>query len=590
MTIGGRSFLIIILTASLAAGEIRNKNWWQHTVFYQIYPRSFMDSDGDGVGDLKGITEKLDHFVNSGVGAIWLSPINTSPMVDFGYDISDFEDIDNIFGTLTDFENLLAEAKKRGLKVVLDLVPNHTSDEHHWFQKSVQKKGKYKDYYIWSDGKMVNGQRQPPNNWISVFGGPAWTLNSTRGQYYFHQFHPKQPDLNYRNPTVQEEMKRVIEYWLEKGVDGFRIDAVPHLFESDINLDEPRTNKPNVGPAEYEYLNHILTKDLPETYDLVQSWRNISDTFADTHNQEEKVIMTEAYTSLVNTTRFYNHGSHVPFNFNFIMAVNSSSPVAEFKRIIDDWMAAKPPSGTANWVMGNHDRKRTATRYPGMGDEMTMLAMILPGVAVTYYGEEIGMLDKDDISYEDTQDPQGIQAGRAKYKEKSRDGCRTPFQWDNSKNAGFSNATKTWLPVNTNQNTLNLKAQNATENSHYKVYQSLTKMRSTRNSLKNGDTHTGILDETVLLVVRNDNTETTSLLINFSNATKSVQLPSNITNSVVALVGQNKNATIQNNTISLTPKTGAVILSALQRNQNSGAVTVCLHFVLILLSVLCVQY
>ncbi|KAL6428415.1 hypothetical protein ACFW04_008591 [Cataglyphis niger] len=423
--------LSLLLTVTPISGKILNRGWWNHTVFYQIYPRSFMDSDDDGVGDLKGITSKLEHFVTSGIGAIWLSPINRSPMIDFGYDISDFKDIDKIFGKMTDFENLLARAKELGLKVMLDLVPNHTSDEHYWFRESINRTGKYEHYYIWTDGK--NNNTSPPNNWLSVFGGPAWTYNSIRNQWYLHQFHSKQPDLNYTNPDVQEEMKEVILFWLRKGVDGFRVDAVPHLFETNYTLDEPKIK--DAIEDDYSSLNHILTKDQPETYNLVLSWRKILDEYAYQYNTSEKVMMTEAYTTLKNTVKYYNYGSHIPFNFYFITNASKTSDAAAFKNIIESWMKAIPEGGVANWVMGNHDNNRTASRYPGRADQMTMLAMILPGVTVTYYGEEIGMVDKTDISWEDTQDPQACIAGKDKYQSRSRDPARTPFQWNFHHNA-----------------------------------------------------------------------------------------------------------------------------------------------------------
>ncbi|XP_032685970.1 maltase 1-like [Odontomachus brunneus] len=507
--------LSLLLTIALTSGEILNQGWWSHTVFYQVYPRSFMDANDDGVGDLKGVTSKLEHFVESGVGAIWLSPINRSPMVDFGYDISDFKDIDGIFGTIEDFKDLVARAKKLGLKVILDLVPNHTSDEHYWFNQSVHRVGKYADYYVWADGR--NNNKDPPNNWLSVFSGPAWTFNETRKQWYFHQFERRQPDLNYSNPNVQEEMQEVIEYWLRKGVDGFRVDAVPHLFETNYTSDEPESKAPDVTKDDYGYLNHTLTKDQPQTYELVRSWRKILDDYANRTNTDEKVMMTEAYTSLENTIKYYNYGSHIPFNFNFIMNVNANSNAAEFKNIIDEWMKAKPKDGVANWVMGNHDRNRTATRYPGRPDQMTMLAMTLPGVAVTYYGEEIGMVDKSDISWEDTQDPQACNAGKEKYRSRSRDPVRTPFQWNSGLHAGFSNTkNKTWLPIHENYRTVNLHAQKSANESHYKVYRALTKLRETSDALKSGSVTTQVLNSTVLLVLRKTQKEAATLLINFS--------------------------------------------------------------------------
>ena len=493
--------VLLLVAAALASAQMQNKGWWKDTVFYQIYPRSFKDDDGDGVGDLKGITKNLQHFNDSGVGAIWLSPINRSPMFDFGYDISDFKDIDKTFGNLNDFKDLVVKAKALGLKVILDLVPNHTSDQHQWFQMSLNKTGKYTDYYIWSDGKMVDGKRQPPNNWVSVFNGSAWTWNDQRQQYYFHQFYKQQPDLNYDNLDVQDEMKDTMRFWLDKGVDGFRIDAVPHLFESNITQDEPVFNIPNVNASLHVNLNHTLTKDQPKTYDLVNSWRLFVDEYANQTRQDEKVIMTEAYTSWENTIKYYEHGSNVPFNFKFITDANADSTATDFQNIIQKWIAMMPKGKVPNWVMGNHDRVRLATRFPGRADQMTMLAMILPGVAVTYYGEEIGMEDNTTLRVFDF-----------------RDGCRTPFQWNSSTSAGFSTNSTTWLPVNTKYTAVNLAQEKIDVDSHYKLYTELTSLRKT-DALKNGGLSTAVLNKDILAVMRNGAKEIVTLLINFSGNT-----------------------------------------------------------------------
>ncbi|XP_035720486.1 maltase 1-like [Vespa mandarinia] len=480
-------FCSLLLATGLVHGEIKNKGWWKNAVFYQIYPRSFMDSNDDGVGDLKGITSKLEHFVDAGVQGIWLSPIYASPMIDFGYDISDFKAIHPEFGTMEDFEALVEKSKRLGLKVILDLVPNHTSDKHEWFQKYLAGEKKYKDYYIWRKGRKDDGVT-PPNNWISVFSGPAWTYNATLKEWYFHQFEYRQPDLNYSNKEVQAEMEDVILFWLRKGIDGFRIDAVPHLFEREDFHDEPRSSDPNATDRDYTYLDHIYTKDDPRTYELVKSWRKILDDYSDANNEDEKVMMTEAYTSLENTTRYYQYGSHIPFNFKLITDVNHNSSASDFKRIIEAWIAKTPKNGSANWVLGNHDRSRTASRYPKRESQMIMLPMILPGVAVTYYGEEIGMIDKSDISWEDTQDPQACNAGKDKYRSRSRDPNRTPFQWDSSKNAGFSKGNRTWLPVHENYKLLNLQNQkNTTQQSLYKIYRSLIQLRNSSPALQEGE-------------------------------------------------------------------------------------------------------
>nr|XP_012224668.1 PREDICTED: maltase 1-like [Linepithema humile] len=554
----------LLLTVAVTSGEILDRGWWNHTVFYQVYPRSFMDANNDGVGDLQGITDKLEHFVNSGVGAIWLSPIYKSPMVDFGYDIADFKDIDQIFGTLADFEKLVARAKQLGLKVILDFAPNYTSDQHFWFQESVKRNGKYADYYIWVDGKNDT----PPSNWLSVFSNSAWSYNTNRQQWYLHQFHSKQPDLNCSNPNVQEEMREILIYWLRKGVDGFRMDAMPYLFETNYTKDELRSNKSDATENDHEYLIHTLTKDLPETYELVLSWRKILDEYAHQYNTSEKVMMTEAYATLDNTIKYYNYGSHIPFNFDFIMNVNKTSTASEFKAVIDNWTKAMPEGSVANWVMGNHDRARTASRFPGRADQMTMLAMILPGVAVTYYGEEIGMVDKSDISWEDTQDPQGCNAGRDKYAARSRDPARTPFQWNNKQNAGFSTASKTWIPVHANYIYVNVEAQYDTIDSHYNVYRALTTLRNTSNALKFGSLTTDIISDTVLHVLRKTNGEAVSLLINFSDEDKKeVTLTDTLPGNKAAVIvtasvgsGITKEQAVELNKFNVPAKASVVIL------------------------------
>jgi alpha-glucosidase len=469
--------------------EKPDPDWWKKTVFYQIYPRSFKDSDADGIGDLQGIIENLDHFVDAGIGAVWLSPVFSSPMKDFGYDISDFYDVDPMFGTKNDLINLLTEARKLGIKVLLDFVPNHTSDQHVWFTKSVNREGIFTDYYVWHDGIPVAGQDQPnpPNNWLSVFSGSAWTWNSRRKQYYLHQFTPEQPDLNFRNPLVREEMFNIVKYWVEVGFDGFRVDAINHMFEDeDLSKDEPILDPAETtNPNEYEYLEHKYTRDLDETYHVVREWREWIDAYSQAHPElPTKILLTEVYANFDLTMRWYGSKeepiSHVPFNFDFIMDVESDTTVQQIKTIVDYKIANVPEFGLPNWVMGNHDRNRVASRFsPDQVDAFNILAMTLPGIAVTYYGEEIGMEDNQDISWDETVDPRACQTNDpVNYKKLSRDPVRTPFQWNDKRHAGFSlNLTDTWLPVHDNYLDLNLAAQKVATTSHYKVYQALTKLR-----------------------------------------------------------------------------------------------------------------
>ncbi|XP_034196330.2 maltase 1-like [Osmia lignaria lignaria] len=542
--------IVVFLTVAFASAEIKNKGWWKNTVFYQVYPRSFMDSNGDGVGDLKGITSKLDYLEDIGINAVWLSPIYKSPNVDFGYDISDFKAVDPIFGTSADLKELAMKARKKNLKLVLDLVPNHTSDEHKWFQLSINRTGKYADYYVWHDG-IVNetGERQPPDNWKSITGGVAWTWNDQRKQFYFHQNFKQQPDLNYSNPHVQQEMKEVLKYWLDQGVDGFRIDSVYFMFESNITQNEPLINE-TYDPTLYYSYNHILTKDQPETYKLLQSWRDYVDEYSRQRNETEKVILTEAYSSWENTMKYYRYGSDIPFNFFFITQTNANSTASDFRNIINKWMQMMPKRQVANWVMGNHDQKRLSTRYPGRGDQMIMLEMILPGVAVTYNGEEIGMVDYTGLEIFD-----------------SRDSSRTPFQWDDSMNAGFSNASKTWLPVNKNYKTLNLKKQKTDAVSHYKLYKALITLRKS-NVLQHGKLTTAVLNNDVLAVVRSIKKEAVTLLINFSSKKSvSVDLRSMLPYTSATVILSNVGSKVQSNTkfasskVTLPPKVSMVLHS-----------------------------
>ncbi|XP_069689413.1 maltase A3-like isoform X1 [Periplaneta americana] len=459
-------------------------DWWKTTVVYQVYPRSFKDSNGDGNGDLNGITEKLDHLKDLGVGAVWLSPIYKSPMVDNGYDISDFYDVDPSFGTLDDFAKLKARAKELDIMVVLDFVPNHSSDEHEWFEKSVQKIEPYTDYYVWHDGKIDpdTGIRVEPSNWISIFSGSMWTWNDQRQQYYLHQFGVKQPDLNFRNPAVMEEMKNVLRFWVDRGVDGFRVDAVPHIVEDAAFTDEERTNYPGVPPTDYNYLYHVHTANRPETYDVIKEWRSFLDGEFKDKDNHTRVIMTEVYASIEETMAYYgndtNPGAYFTFNFNLVNSAGSWSTANDFNNVIHSWVDNIPEGKQSNWVAGNHDNSRVANRYgTNMVDAVNMLVTLLPGTAVTYYGEELGMEDLAMDSPSDNRDPE-----------------RTPFQWDNTTSAGFSTSNVTWLPVNPNYKDLNLVNEKAAEKSHYHVYKQLLQARQ-EPAIQQGSLHTNVIGD-----------------------------------------------------------------------------------------------
>ncbi|GBP27907.1 Maltase A1 [Eumeta japonica] len=456
--------------------------------FYQIYPRSFADSDGDGIGDLNGITSKLKYIKELGVGAIWLSPMFQSPMYDFGYDISDFYAVHDEYGTMDDFENLMKRAEELGIKVVLDLVPNHTSNRRLWFQEALKGNQKYYDYFVWEDGVLDDeGNMHPPNNWLSHFRKSAWEYREEVGKYYLHQFVIGQPDLNYRNPDVVEEMKNIIRFWLDKGVAGFRVDAVNCLFEVDKDLfggkypDEPRSGNIDEDPENHDYLDHIYTKNQNETYYMVYDWRDVLDEYK-ARDGLTRVMMTEVYATIQEVVRYFGEGDRIgaqmPFNFDLITDVDASSSANDIKYTIDRFLSYKPLDEHANWVVGNHDNSRMATRYgSALVDGINMIVLLLPGIGVTYMGEEIGMVDGY-VSWEDTVDPGGCNTDDpVNYWKASRDPERTPFQWSSEKNAGFSTADKTWLPVAEGYETLNVEYQKKADRSHYHVYRSLAKLR-----------------------------------------------------------------------------------------------------------------
>ncbi|XP_034948198.1 alpha-glucosidase-like [Chelonus insularis] len=510
---------LVLLVALLPIIQVysANVNWWEDTFIYQVYPRSFKDSNGDGIGDLNGITSKLEHLKALNVSGFWISPIFVSPMVDFGYDIANFTDIDPTFGTLKDFSALVAKAKSLNLKVILDFVPNHSSDKHPWFQKSIQRIKPFDDYYVWRDAKMVNGTRHPPNNWLSVFHGSGWTWNEQRKQYYFHQFTPQQPDLNYRSPALYQAMKDVLTFWTDRGVDGFRVDAIIHVFEDARFLDEPAIPNTGLPVGHYETLNHIYTRNQNETYTLVNDWRK----HLDSRPGGKKILMTESYTglqTLPSSMKYYTAGADVPFNFMLISNLNNRSTPLDFKRAIDGWLNIVPAGYQANWVVDNHDNNRATTRFGRKrADQIIMLAAILPGVGVIYYGNEIGMEDTW-LSWNETVDPVGCNAGPEKYYLTSRDPERTPMQWNNSTSAGFSTNKTTWLRVNPNYKTLNLAAQLNDKYSHYSVFKRLVDLKMS-SKIKNASTEVIIVGEHVLGVRRKSGNVITALLINFRDLT-----------------------------------------------------------------------
>lgn len=451
-----------------------DNDWWRRGLFYQVYPRSYQDSDEDGIGDIRGITKRLPYLKSLGVDAVWLSPIFSSPMADFGYDISDYTGVDPLFGSMRDFDVLVETAHENELKIILDLVPNHTSDQHPWFIESRASREKRKrDWYIWRDGASKGG---PPNNWLSEFGGSAWQYDETSGQYYYHAFLAQQPDLNWRNPNVREAIYDVMRFWLRRGVDGFRVDVIWHL----IKDAEFRDNPPNPhfveGWPPHEKILTRYSTDQPEVHEVVAEMRRVVDEF------DHRVLIGEIYLPLHRLVAYYGNnlaGAQMPFNFALLSTLWSARSI---ERIIADYERVLPPGAWPNWVLGNHDRPRVASR---VGKEQArvaaMLLLTLRGTPTLYYGDEIGM-HQVAIAPDQVRDPfeknvPGIGVGR--------DGCRTPMQWDATAGAGFTTA-KPWLPLADDCIQENVATLDADSGSILNLYRALIGLRKKLPQLARG--------------------------------------------------------------------------------------------------------
>jgi alpha-glucosidase len=454
--------------------------WWKHAVLYEIYPRSFQDSNGDGVGDINGIASRLDYLHDLGIGAIWITPMSPSPLVDFGYDVADYTAIDPLYGTMADFDHLVAEAKKRNIRVIMDFVPNHTSDEHPWFKESRSSRTNPKrDWYIWRDGK---GPGQPPNNWQSWFGHSAWQFDPSTGQYYYHHFYVQQPDLNWRNPEVRNAMYGAMRFWLDRGVAGFRLDAVSRLFEDPKLHDDPILSGTNAyGDPN---IQHQYTDNLPEIHEVLREMRRVVDAYPG-----NPVLISEAdEPNIKELTKMYGARDdevHLPMDFQIADVNKLSAP--EFRKLLDE-VDHNAAHGQPLFFFSNHDQPRQWDRY-GDGVHNDQIAKILAALLLTtrqtplmYYGEEIGMRTTPPTRQEDVQDPIG-KIGWPK--EKGRDGERTPMQWDNSKNYGFSTADRTWLPIPPSAAEYNVSVQSKDGHSILSFYKALLALRQSEPALRN---------------------------------------------------------------------------------------------------------
>ncbi|MCL4638144.1 MULTISPECIES: alpha-amylase family glycosyl hydrolase [Olivibacter] len=449
--------------------------WWRHGIIYQIYPRSFKDSNGDGIGDLKGIIQQLDYLEWLGIRAVWLSPIYPSPMADFGYDISDYKQIHPIFGEMHDLESLLDELHRRNMKLILDLVPNHTSSQHPWFIESKSSKDSPKrSWYIWEDAKPDGSA---PNNWLSVFGGSAWEWDEDTQQYYYHAFLKEQPDLNWRNEDVQKAMLEVMQFWLEKGVDGFRVDVMWHLIKDKQLRDNPLNPDFQERDANYNRLLPVYSTDQPEVHELVGQMRALLEQY------QEKVLIGEIYLPIQRLVTYYginSSGAHLPFNFQLLTLPWDAQQIAV---AIDEYEGAIPENGWPNWVLSNHDKPRIASRIGGQQARVAaFLLLTLRGTPTIYYGDEIGMYDVP-IPSDEVQDPQGLNMPG---KNLSRDPARTPMQWNNGEFAGFS-TVKPWLRVDKRFKRENVEIQKDNPYSMLTLYRKLIKLRNEEPTLQYGN-------------------------------------------------------------------------------------------------------
>jgi alpha-glucosidase len=476
----------LLIFPGLARAQPRSRaasdeNWWRNAVIYEIYPRSFADTNGDGIGDLNGITEHLDYLKQLGVDAIWITPFYPSPQVDFGYDISNFDGVDPQFGTMADFDRLEAEANKRGIRLIVDYVLNHSSDQHPWFIESKSSRTNPKaDWYIWHDGKP-NGQ--PPNNWQSIFGHSAWQYVASRNQYYYHAFYKEQPDLNWNNKNVRSAMFDVTRFWMRKGVSGFRLDAVTSLFEDIALKDEPYLAGMNAYGD--RNISRLYTDNLPQVHQALRELRSVTNEFPG------RVLIGETYVHNVgDLAKMYGRNrDELQLPMDTQLGFTNYLSVPDFRRKLEE-AETKLEGNVPLFVFENHDNPRSLNRYAD-GKRNVAMAKLLATVLLTprcaslmYYGEELGMMNNDPKRREDVKDPVGKLGWP---KDKGRDGERTPMQWNNDLNAGFSSAKSTWLPVGPDYKVVNVTVEQREPDSILNYYKALIRLRKENPQLRDGD-------------------------------------------------------------------------------------------------------
>jgi alpha-glucosidase len=507
--------------------------WWRDGVIYQIYPRSFADSNGDGIGDLKGIIGKLGYLADLGIDAIWLSPINPTPDKDFGYDVSDYKGIDPKFGSMQDFETLVAQAHQRGIHIVMDLVLNHSSDQHQWFlQSRSSRDNPYRDWYLWRENPK--GQHLPPNNWQSIFGGKGWEYDQKTEQWYFHMFVKEQPDLNWRNPDVRKEMMSIFTFWADRGVDGFRLDVFNEYFKDD----QFRKNPPKVGLRGFDRQQHIYDTNRPEMMGVVQEIRATLDRYP------ERYVVGETFMASAEVAAEYCGEDKLHAAFDFSFTHNPWDPGRFFKSIL----AAEhlhADHGWPNYVMNNHDTPRSATRYhvPENDERLKVAAgmlLTLRGTPFLYAGEEIGMRDIT-LKRSELQDPVGKKYWPLNV---GRDGCRSPFQWNAQPQAGFTSGTP-WLKVHPNYPERNVERQQSDPHSLLNFYRALLKIRKNSSAIQKGMFTALTYDpRQVLAYLRQDAAQTVLVALNFGRRKIKLALGPRLADAKWELLLSNKRQTV----------------------------------------------
>jgi alpha-glucosidase len=522
--------------------------WWQGGTIYQVYPRSYQDSNGDGIGDLAGVESRLDHLVGLGVDAIWLSPIFRSPMADYGYDVADYCDVDPLFGTLADLDRLIAEAHRRGLKLILDFVPNHSSDQHRWFVESrSSRENPKRDWYIWRDPAPDGG---PPNNWISDFGGPAWEYDAATGQYFLHAFLKEQPDLNWRNPDVRAAMMDVLRFWFDRGIDGFRIDVQWHMVKAEGLPDNPLNPDYRPDMGEMHKVLQLHSTDQPEVHEIAAEMRTLADGYGD------RVLIGEIYLPVERLVRYYGvdaPGVHLPFNFQLIDAPWNARAI---ERMIADYEAALPEGAWPNWVLGNHDRPRVAAKLgEAQARVAAMLLLTLRGTPTLYYGDELG-IGHVEIPDAKVQDPRELREPGLGL---GRDPVRTPMPWQaDAPHAGFS-AAEPWLPLNADWPTCNVAVQQADLGSMLTLHRRLIALRRAHPALSLGTIALMPAGGDLIAYERRAGDERLLIVLNLGHQTQSFELPAGVEAVDLLLSTSSQQPAATERSLVLTPDEGLIL-------------------------------